>query len=148
MRRGLKGDPTAAERLILEITESSAIVVPELVVNFMSDLQQKGISFALDDFGSGFTSFSYLKQFYFDILKIDGQYIRDVAKDTDNQILTNALLSIAEQFDMVCVAESVEKAEDALYLQQIGMDCLQGYYFGAPTVHPPWEAGSEDSATA
>ena len=148
LQRGLKKDPTAAERLILEITESSAILVPELVVSFMTKLQQKGISFALDDFGSGYTSFNYLKQFYFDILKIDGQYIRGVAHDTDNQILTSALLSIAEQFDMVCVAESVETAEDALYLQQLGMDCLQGYYFGAPTVHPPWEADTGHSATA
>lgn len=148
LKRGLKADPTAAERLILEITESSAIHVPELVVNFMSDLQQKGISFALDDFGSGFTSFRYLKQFYFDILKIDGQFIRGVAQDPDNQILTGALLSIARQFDMVCVAESVEAAEDALYLQQIGMDCLQGYYFGAPTVRPPWDQSAWEEASA
>jgi len=148
LHRGLEADPTAAERLILEITESSAILVPELVVNFMSDLQRKGISFALDDFGSGYTSFRYLKQFYFDILKIDGQYIRGVAHDPDNQILTNALLSIAEQFDMVCIAENVETAEDAQYLQQIGMDCLQGYYFGAPTVRPPWDGDAQGTATA
>ncbi|HAR52570.1 MAG TPA: EAL domain-containing protein, partial [Roseovarius nubinhibens] len=69
-------DPTVAERLILEITESSAMVVPELVTGFMEKLQHKGVSFALDDFGAGYTSFRYLKQFYFDILKIDGQFIR------------------------------------------------------------------------
>lgn len=57
------------------------------------------------------------------------------------------MAAIAEQFDMVCVAESVELAEDALYLQQIGMDCLQGYYFGAPTIHPPWEIGATGHAT-
>ena len=148
LQRGLKQDPTAAERLILEITESSAMLVPELVVNFMSESQRKGISFALDDFGSGYTSFRYLKQFYFDILKVDGQFIRGVAKDPDNQILTSAMISIAEQFDMVCVAESVETAEDARYLQEIGMDCLQGYYFGAPTVQPPWETDILDQATA
>jgi len=148
LQRGLTQDPTAAERLILEITESSAILVPELVATFMSDWQRKGISFALDDFGSGYTSFRYLKQFYFDILKVDGQFIRGVAHDPDNQILTSAMISIAEQFDMVCVAESVETAEDARYLQAAGMDCLQGYYFGAPTVHPPWEAMTPDRITA
>ena len=146
--RGLKTDPTAAERLILEITESSAILVPELVTSFMSRLQQRGISFALDDFGSGYTSFRYLKQFYFDILKIDGQYIRGISQDADNQILTRALASIAEQFDMVAVAESVETAEDALYLQQIGMDCMQGYFFGAPTVHPPWDLHAKETVRA
>jgi len=148
LRRGLQGDPTAGERLILEITESSAILVPELVTGFMSDLQRQGISFALDDFGSGYTSFRYLKQFYFDILKIDGQYIRGISGDPDNQILTAALLSLARQFDMVCVAENVETAEDAAYLRQIGMDCLQGYYFGAPTVRPPWDESAWESATA
>lgn len=148
LRRGLQGDPTVGERLILEITESSAIQVPELVVSFMSDLQRQGISFALDDFGSGYSSFRYLKQFYFDILKIDGQFIRGVAHDPDNQILTAALLSIAQQFDMVCVAENVETSDDAAYLQQMGMDCLQGYYYGAPTIRPPWDESAWKSATA
>lgn len=148
LRKGLRGDPTAGERLILEITESSAILVPELVVNFMTDMQAEGVSFALDDFGSGYTSFRYLKHFYFDILKIDGQFIHGVAQDPDNQVLANALLSIARQFDMVCIAESVESAEDALYLQRIGMDCLQGFYFGAPTVRPPWDTNAWESARA
>ncbi len=138
LREGLEADPTVGERLILEITESSAMIVPELVVSFMGDLQKKGISFALDDFGAGFTSFRYLKQFYFDILKIDGQFIRGIAQDPDNQVLTTALATIAQQFDMFTVAESVERAEDAAYLTAIGVDCLQGYFFGAPTVKPVW----------
>lgn len=142
LRRGLDRDPTVAERLILEITESSAMTVPELVVRFMSDLQRKGISFALDDFGAGYTSFRYLKEFYFDILKIDGQFIRNIHTDPDNQVLTKALVSVAQQFDMFTVAESVETFEDCQWLQQIGVDCLQGYYFGAPSIHPPWKQNS------
>ena len=138
LKRGLGHDPTIAERLILEITESSAMLVPDLVVGFMDDLQRKGISFALDDFGAGFTSFRYLKEFYFDILKIDGQFIRGIATSPDNQVLTAALKSIAEQFDMVTVAENVEQPQDAAYLSTIGIDCMQGYYFGAPTINPPW----------
>ncbi|KZY37779.1 diguanylate phosphodiesterase, partial [Roseovarius sp. HI0049] len=86
LRTGLRADPTAGERLILEITESSAIILPELVISFMTEMQAEGVSFALDDFGSGYTSFRYLKQFYFDILKIDGQFIRGIARDPDNQI--------------------------------------------------------------
>lgn len=138
LQNGLASDPTIAERLILEITESSAMLVPELVVGFMNDLQRQGISFALDDFGAGYTSFKYLKDFFFDILKIDGQFIRGIANDADNQILTAALASIAEQFDMLTVAESVEQPDDAAYLTAMGINCLQGYYFGAPTVNPPW----------
>ena len=147
-KRGLGQDPTIGERLILEITESSAMLVPELVVNFMTDLQRKGISFALDDFGSGFTSFRYLRDFYFDILKIDGQFIRGIADDPDNQVLTRALVAIAEQFDLVTVAENVERPLDAAFLERIGVDCLQGYFFGAPTVHPPWEEIDADKASA
>lgn len=143
--RGLERNPTIAERLILEITESSAMLVPELVSNFMNDLRRRGIGFALDDFGAGHTAFRYFRQFQFDILKIDGMFIRNIARDPDNQVLARAMVAIAQQFDMFCVAEHVERAEDARYLTQIGVDCLQGYYFGAPTVHPPWRVS--DSAT-
>lgn len=139
---GLRADPTAAERLILEITESSAMLMPEVVGVFMRDLQSLGVTFALDDFGAGYTSFRYLKEFYFDIIKIDGQFIRGIADNADNQVLTEALLSIARHFDMFTVAESVETARDAAYLQSIGIDCLQGYYYGAPTIAPPWTVPS------
>lgn len=148
LKRGLGQDPTVGERLILEITESSAMLVPELVVNFMGDLQPKGISFALDDFGAGFTSFRYLRDFYFDILKIDGQFIRGISENPDNQIVTRALLAIAEQFDLVTVAENVERPCDAALLDRMGVDCLQGYFFGAPTVHPPWEEARDEKVSA
>ena len=139
LERGLRSDPTIAERLILEITESSAMVMPDLVTVFMADMQARGICFALDDFGAGYTAFRYLKDFYFDIIKIDGQFIRGVAGDPDNQVLAQALVSIARHFDMFTVAESVETADDAAYLIGMGIDCLQGYYFGAPTITPPWK---------
>lgn len=148
LKRGIGRDPTIAERLILEITESSAIMVPELVVSFMNELQTKGVSFALDDFGAGFTSFRYLKDFYFDIMKIDGQFIRGIAENSDNQVLTGAMIGIARQLDMVSVAENVERAADAEYLARNGVDCLQGYYFGAPSIHPPWENATQQSASA
>lgn len=136
LKKGLQLSPTVGERLILEITESSAMLVPEIVTAFMDDLQREGIAFALDDFGAGFTAFRYFKDFFFDIIKIDGQFIRNIHRDPDNQVLTRALLSIARQFEMFAVAESVETAEEAAFLQSIGMDCLQGYLFGAPSLRP------------
>ncbi|MGY6534069.1 MAG: EAL domain-containing protein [Pararhodobacter sp.] len=138
LERGLRADPTIAERLILEITESSAMLMPDLVTVFMADMQARGICFALDDFGAGYTAFRYLKDFYFDIVKIDGQFIRGIADDPDNQVLTQALVSIARQFDMFSVAESVETAEDARYLVDIGVDCLQGFFYGVPSTEAPW----------
>ena len=143
LRRGLELSPTIGERLILEITESSAMLVPELVVNFMDDLQREGISFALDDFGAGYTAFRHFKDFFFDIIKIDGQFIAGVSQDADNQVLTQALLSIARQFEMFTVAEAVETAADAEWLRQIGVDCLQGYLFGAPTTSPGFAAPAQ-----
>ncbi len=138
LNHGLDIDETAAERLILEITETSAMLIPDIVCSFMRDLQKRGISFALDDFGAGYTAFRFLKNFYFDIVKIDGQFIRKIHDDPDNQVLTRALVGIAEQFEMFTVAESIETIDEVRFLESIGIDCMQGYYFGAPTVSPPW----------
>ncbi|WP_407494718.1 EAL domain-containing protein [Pseudooceanicola sp. MF1-13] len=139
LRKALMQDRTIGERLILEITESSAMLIPELVVNFMSQMRRHGISFALDDFGAGFTSFRYLRDFLFDILKIDGQFVRNVARDPDNQVLTRALIAIAEQMDMLTVAEQVETEPDADWMISSGIDCLQGFHYAAPTLRRPWE---------
>ncbi len=145
---GLARNPHLGERLILEITESSAMTMPELVTSFMADLQDRGICFALDDFGAGYTALRYLKEFYFDILKIDGQFVRGIHRDPDNQVLVEAMITIGRQFDMLTVAEMVEGPKDARFLIDVGIDCLQGYHFGAPTVHPPWRAQYEDRASA
>ncbi|TVS04664.1 MAG: EAL domain-containing protein [Rhodobacteraceae bacterium] len=139
LERGLRNAPDIGERLILEITESSAMLMPDLVTVFMQDMQERGICFALDDFGAGYTAFRYLKDFYFDIVKIDGSFISDIANNPDNQILAQALVLIARHFDMFTVAESVETAEDARLLVDMGVDCLQGYFFGAPATQEPWK---------
>lgn len=129
--------PDVVERLILEITETSVMQMPELVHVFMRDLQDKGITFALDDFGAGNTAFRHFKQFCFDILKINGQFSRGVHEDADNQVLCEALISLARHFDMLVVAEAVETRGEAEWLAAAGVDCLQGYYFAAPTLTRP-----------
>ncbi len=138
LNRGLSTNEKLAERLILEITESSAMQMPELVTVFMAELQDRGITFALDDFGAGFTAFRHLKEFYFDIVKIDGQFIRNVNDDANNQVLMEALIALAGNFDMFTVAETVETQEEANWLAAAGINCMQGYLFGAPTLTPPW----------
>lgn len=143
LNHGLRTCPTAGPRLILEISESSAMLMPELVTTFMARLQGEGISFALDDFGAGQTSFRHLREFYFDMVKIDGGFVRGIAGNPDNQVLTQALLAVARQFDMFAIAESVETEADADHLAAIGVDCMQGYFFGAPTVAPPWKIPAE-----
>lgn len=139
---GIGEDDSIAERLVLEITENSAMDCADQVIGFMRDLQERGVSFALDDFGAGYTSFRYLRDFFFDMIKIDGQFIRQISARPDNQVLTRALQSIGHHFDMFTVAEQVETAEDAAFLIDMGIDCLQGFYFGAPTISPPWRSPS------
>lgn len=146
LRQGLQGDPTIGERLILEITDRSAMSLPEIVARFMADLRMRGITFALDDFGGGPTSLRALRDMQFDILKIDGSFVRGGHEDPDNQVLTEAVVALAGQFDMFTVAEQVESLPDSLWLTRIGVDCQQGYFFGAPTVQPTWAAGAPGPA--
>ncbi|MEM8553578.1 MAG: EAL domain-containing protein [Pseudomonadota bacterium] len=146
LEKGISAHPTVSERLILEITESSAMVMPDLVSVFMADLQAKGISFALDDFGAGVTAFRHLRDFYFDLVKIDGQFSKNVHKNPDNQVLVQALVSLANHFDMFTVCESVETPDEAAFLAACGVDCLQGYHFAAPTVRPPWRPMVQEAA--
>ena len=143
LERGLAADATAAERLILEITESSAMMMPALVRAFMQHLHLRGVCFAIDDFGAGTTAFRYFRDFDFDILKIDGQFVRGVARNPDDQVLCHALISIARHFEMVTVAECVETATDARFLSDAGIDCLQGHHYGAAVLQPGWmDAGA------
>jgi EAL domain-containing protein (putative c-di-GMP-specific phosphodiesterase class I) len=136
--RWLKQNASIAERLVLEINEASAMLVPDLVADFMDRLQIKGICFAMDDFGAGYTALRYFKEFYFDIMKIDRQFVQGISLDPDNQAMTSALVSMAKNFDMLTVAGFVESREDAETLINLGVDCLQGYYFGAATTRPAW----------
>lgn len=136
LERAEATDPTVLERLIIEITESSAILLPEVTQAFMADLQVKGVAFALDDFGQGYTSFRYLRDLDFDILKIAAEFALGVAETPDNRVLYEALISIARHFDMLVVAEGVERHEDAALISALGADCLQGYLFGAPALRP------------
>lgn len=113
LQRWVKKDSTLGERLILEITESSAMDQPELVIDFMARLRKSNISFALDDFGSGYTALKYLKNFLFDVLKIDMLFCDGIAEDPDMQILTRAIADIGQHFDMLVAAEGVERQADA-----------------------------------
>lgn len=139
LHRGLSVSPTIGERLILEISESSAMLLPEIVATFMDKVQAAGVAFALDDFGSGSLAIRYFKDFSFDILKMDGQFVRGLDRDGDNRALSMALLAIGKSFGMFTVANSVETPAEAAVLQQMGVDCMQGYLFGAPSLKPAFD---------
>lgn len=124
--------PAIAERLILEMSESSAMLLPEVVIRFMAEMQPRGVSFALDDFGAGLIAFRYFKDFFFDLVKVDSLFVRGIDQSPDNQVIAEALVTVAHQFEMFAVAEGVETEAEAALLTSLGVDCLQGYLFGVP----------------
>ena len=131
--RGLLDRGHPADRLIFEISETSAMMLHENVMRFMYEMQPKGIGFALDGFGAGLTAFRHLKEFLFDFVKIDKGFVRGIDRDPDNQVLAEALITVAHQFEMFAVADGVETEAEATFLRGIGVDCLQGYHFGVPS---------------
>lgn len=132
LRRGLSVYPHIASRLILEISESSAMLVPDIVVAFMEEFQREGVAIAMDNFGSGQMAIRYFREFFFDIVKIDRQFIRSIEKDPDTQAIVGALISMSKHFNMFTVAEAVETVAEAECLRGLGIDCFQGFLFGAP----------------
>lgn len=128
----LDRDPALAHRLILEIGETSAMQLHEMVIRFMEEMQPCGVAFALDDFGGGMTAFRHLKDFFFDMVKLDRCFVSGINHSPDNQVLAEALITVAHQFEMFAVAQGVETAAEAEFLASFGVDCLQGYHIGIP----------------
>lgn len=128
------------ERLIVEITESTAIHDGGQTAEFITNLRNLGCAMAVDDFGAGYTSFRHFKRLKIDIVKIDGAFVKGVARNPDNQTLVRTLVEIARNFEILTVAEMVGE-EDAPILRALGVDCLQGYHFGRPEMHPAWLRG-------
>ncbi len=132
LEAGLSERGALGNRLIFEISETSAMMLHEVVMRFMEDMQPRGVAFALDGFGGGMTAFRHLKDFFFDMVKVDKTFVKGIADDPDNQVLVEALVTVAHQFEMFAIVEGVENARDAAWLQGINADCLQGYHIGAP----------------
>jgi EAL domain-containing protein (putative c-di-GMP-specific phosphodiesterase class I) len=138
LRARLQPCPALAERLILEVTEHAVLPGPAALAAPLAQWRAWGISLALDDFGAGHTAFRQLRDWRFDIIKIDGAFSRDVHRDPDNQALLRALVGLARHFEALSVAEAVEDPADAAWLAACGVDALQGYHLGRPTLCPRW----------
>jgi EAL domain-containing protein (putative c-di-GMP-specific phosphodiesterase class I) len=118
--------------LILELTETTAIANVEGAKALVGRLRALGCQFALDDFGAGFGSFYYIKNVPFAYLKIDGAFIRGLATSPMDQLIVQAIVSIAKGLRKKTVAEFVADAETVRLLRQIGVDYAQGYQIGRP----------------
>ena len=136
--RLIKETPEIAPRLTVEITETAAQRDLNNAAYFVASLQALGCQVALDDFGSGYTSFRQLKALSVDMVKIDGVFVKDLATNSDNQFFVKILTDFAQGFGLKTVAEFVENGETAKILMEMGVDYLQGYYLGKPENHRSW----------
>jgi len=138
MGRLLRETPEIAPRLIVEITETAVLRDLRNTAFFVASIQSMGCQVALDDFGSGYTSFRQLKALSVDMVKIDGVFIKDLAHSADNQFFVKTLLDFAQGFGLQTIAEFVETGEATKILMEMGVDFMQGYYFGKPANHRTW----------
>ena len=125
------------QNLIFEITETAAAENLPAARTFAQHLRELGCAFALDDFGVGHGTFTYLRHLPVDYLKIDIQFVRDLRDDKDDQQVVRAIVGVAKQFGIKTIAEGVEDEATLKELRRMGVDYAQGYYIGRPASFPP-----------
>ncbi|MEZ5653303.1 MAG: EAL domain-containing protein [Burkholderiaceae bacterium] len=122
----------SAQRLTLELTESSIVQHELSAIEFMSELKSLGCKLAIDDFGTGYSSFSYLRKFPLDELKIDKSFVRNIAQDKGDRQIVSALVDLAHTFEMVAIAEGIEDQGALMVLEDLRCDVGQGYFYSRP----------------
>ncbi|WP_079415072.1 bifunctional diguanylate cyclase/phosphodiesterase [Thiomonas intermedia] len=132
LRAAVLSSGIAADRLCFEITETMAIPNPDKALALLRGLREMGCAVSLDDFGTGLASFAYLKAFPFDMLKIDGLFIKNLARSPQDQTMVAAICAVARSMGLRTVAEFVEDAATIDMLRHHGVDAVQGYGVGRP----------------
>ncbi len=120
------------QKICFEITETEAIINVESAKSFMRHLNDLGCHFALDDFGSGFASYAYLHQLYFDKIKIDGIFVRDMDTDESHYAMVKSIVEMATSLKKEITAEFVEYASVAKILKELNVHWAQGFYYHRP----------------
>ena len=123
--------------LQLEVTESMVMRNVPRAIRVLDAIQSRGIRLAIDDFGTGYSSMSLMKQFPIDTIKIDRSFVRDLAEDSEDQAIAQAIISMGKALGMTVVAEGVETVEQREFLRAHACDEMQGYLFSKPL--PPRE---------
>jgi diguanylate cyclase (GGDEF)-like protein len=126
--------PGIAPRLILEVTETAAVRDPHATRARLDAMKALGVAIAIDDFGAGHTSFKHLRSFPIDILKIDGAFVQNLSRSSDDRFFVRTLVDLAHHLNITTVAEWVEDEETARLLAEWGIDFLQGDYCGVPVI--------------
>lgn len=128
----------APSLLTFEVTETVAIKSIDTAKHFIAKMKEYGCSFSLDDFGSGLSSFGYLKELSVDYLKIDGNFVKNMANDITCRAIVSAFNQLSHELGMETVAEFVEDEKIEAILKELGIDFAQGYGVGAPQHADEW----------
>ena len=130
--RILREERLAPEYRELELTEGVAMHDPHGAVLTMNSLHERGVRMSIDDFGTGFSSLSYLKQFKIYKLKIDRSFVRDIDSNPEDQAIVAAIVSMARGLGLSTISEGVETEQQLALLREQGCDEIQGYYYSRP----------------
>jgi diguanylate cyclase (GGDEF)-like protein/PAS domain S-box-containing protein len=123
------------ELLELELTESMVMQRPERTIKLLLALKQIGVRIAIDDFGVGYASLAQIKRFPIDTLKVDRSFIRDIAENSEDRAVTEAVIAMGKTLSLTVVAEGVETLQQQTFLRNHACDAMQGYYFSKPVPH-------------
>jgi EAL domain-containing protein (putative c-di-GMP-specific phosphodiesterase class I) len=124
--------PSLARRLIVELTETCFVHDIETTRLRIAQIKDLGVRVAIDDFGSGHTSFRHLRDLHVDIIKIDGAFVQNIVRSNDDRFFVRTLLELARHLDVLVVAEWVQDEAAARILAEWGVDFLQGELFDMP----------------
>jgi EAL domain-containing protein (putative c-di-GMP-specific phosphodiesterase class I) len=130
--------------LKLELTENVLLHDLQEITDKMLQLKEIGVSFSMDDFGTGFSSLSYLKRLPFDQIKIDKTFVRDVFQSMNDAAIVETIIAMAEHLNLDVIAEGVETKEEMDFLNAKGCNNYQGFYFSTPLPAPSLEAFLQD----
>ncbi len=122
----------AAQRLVLEVTESSLMTNPDANIETLERLSQLGLRLAMDDFGTGYASLNYLKRLPVDILKIDRSFVKGLPGDKDDATLVTTIMALGQSLGLAIVAEGVETRDQEAFLKRYGCQQVQGYLYSKP----------------
>jgi EAL domain-containing protein (putative c-di-GMP-specific phosphodiesterase class I) len=128
------------ERLKLELTESILLENIEGVIESMEVLNEIGVRFSLDDFGTSYSSLQYLKKLPLAELKIDQSFVRDIELDISDQVIVRTIIAMAHSLELNVIAEGVETEMQKEFLVSSGCNSFQGYLFGKPVLLAEFEA--------
>jgi EAL domain-containing protein (putative c-di-GMP-specific phosphodiesterase class I) len=134
----LRANSSAAARLIIEITETAAIHDVDDARGFVTRVKDLGCRIAIDDFGAGHTSFRNLRKLGVDIVKIDGAFVQNIVKSSDDRAFVQTLVDLSRRLGLKTVAEWVQDEEAARLLADWGCDYLQGALLGLASEARPW----------